>query len=31
MKDTRFLRCISSSGGFSMAALKEGCKKVTAI
>lgn len=30
-KDTRFLDVFSSSGGFSMAALKEGCKKVTAI
>lgn len=30
-KDTRFLDVFSSSGGFSMAALKEGCKRVTAI
>lgn len=30
-KDTRFLDVFSSSGGFSMAALKEGCKKVIAI
>ena len=30
-KDTRFLDVFSSSGGFSMAALKEGCKKVTSI
>ena len=30
-KDTRFLDVFSSSGGFSMVALKEGCKKVTAI
>ncbi|MDO4588799.1 MAG: class I SAM-dependent rRNA methyltransferase [Fusobacterium sp.] len=30
-KDTRFLDVFSSSGGFSMAALKENCKKVTAI
>lgn len=30
-KDTRFLDVFSSSGGFSMAALEEGCKKVTAI
>ena len=30
-KDTRFLDVFSSSGGFSMAALKEGCKKITAI
>lgn len=30
-KDTRFLDVFSSSGGFSIAALKEGCKKVTAI
>lgn len=30
-KDTRFLDVFSSSGGFSMAVLKEGCKKVTAI
>ena len=30
-KDTKFLDVFSSSGGFSMAALKENCKKVTAI
>lgn len=30
-KDTRFLDVFSSSGGFSMAALKENCKKVVAI
>lgn len=30
-KDTRFLDVFSSSGGFSVAALKEGCKKVIAI
>ena len=30
-KDTKFLDVFSSSGGFSMAALKEGCQKVTAI
>lgn len=31
IKDTKFLDVFSSSGGFSMAALKENCKKVTAI
>lgn len=30
-KDTKFLDVFSSSGGFSMAALKKNCKKVTAI
>lgn len=30
-EDTKFLDVFSSSGGFSMAALKENCKKVTAI
>ena len=30
-KDTKFLDVFSSSGGFSMAALKENCKKVVAI
>lgn len=30
-KDTKFLDVFSSSGGFSMAALKENCKKVIAI
>lgn len=30
-KDTKFLDVFSSSGGFSIAALKENCKKVTAI
>lgn len=30
-KDTRFLDVFSSSGGFSVAALAEGCKKVVAV
>ena len=30
-KDTRFLDVFSSSGGFSVAALAENCKKVVAI
>ncbi|MCK5779615.1 MAG: class I SAM-dependent rRNA methyltransferase [Psychrilyobacter sp.] len=29
--DTRFLDVFSSSGGFSVAAMKEGCKKVVAV
>lgn len=30
-EDTKFLDVFSSSGGFSVAALKEGCSKVTAV